>query len=65
MAIPTPENRIREFEKLAYGMFMHYGLYSHFGRGEWVMNRESIAIDEYAKLKNHFAASRFNGRELL
>ena len=36
-----------EFANLRCGMFIHYGLYSLLGRGEWVMNREQIPLDEY------------------
>lgn len=62
--IPIPENRIKEFEKLGYGMFVHYGLYSQLGRGEWVMNRELIPFAEYVKLKDTFAAKNFDGTKL-
>ena len=27
---------IKDFEKLGLGMFVHYGLYSVLGKGEWV-----------------------------
>ena len=33
-----------------FGMFVHWGLYSRLARGEWVMNRDCIPRDEYAKL---------------
>ena len=29
-----------------FGMFIHWGAYSQFGRGEWVMNRERIPVEE-------------------
>ena len=31
MAIPTPEPRIARFERMGYGMFIHWGLYAHLG----------------------------------
>ena len=40
-----------EFSELQYGMFVHFGLFSMLGRGEWVMNREQIppaVMREYA-----------------
>lgn len=64
MQIPTPEPRIARFEKLAYGMFMHWGLYSQLGRGEWVMNIEKIPVEEYRKLKDTFTAEEFDGRAI-
>jgi alpha-L-fucosidase len=39
---------------------MHYGLYSQLARGEWVMLRERIPIPQYMKLKETFAAARFD-----
>ena len=39
---PTPENlRSREwFQDAKFGLFIHWGVYSVLGRGEWVMNNE-------------------------
>ena len=44
-----------EFSELQYGMFVHFGLFSMLGRGEWVMNREQIppaVMREYASVFN-------------
>ena len=43
-----------------FGLFLHYGLYSLLGRGEWVMLREAIPVAEYEQLKGRFTASRFD-----
>jgi alpha-L-fucosidase len=48
------------FKNAKFGLFMHYGLYSHLGRGEWVMLREKILVAEYAKLKDKFTAEKFD-----
>jgi alpha-L-fucosidase len=48
------------FRDARFGLFMHYGLYSLLGRGEWVMLREKIPVAEYAKLKDRFTADRFD-----
>ena len=32
-----------------FGMFIHWGLYSGIGRGEWVMEHEAIAPEAYRK----------------
>jgi len=53
------------FRQARYGLFIHYGLYSLLGRGEWVMNREQIPVDEYAKLANQFTASKFNADDII
>ena len=45
-----PVSRMRWFKEARFGMFVHWGLYSLIGRHEWVMNTESMAIEEYEKL---------------
>ncbi len=52
------------FENARYGMFVHYGLYSLVGRGEWLMNREEIPPEEYAKLADKFTAEKFDAESL-
>ncbi|BDI33788.1 alpha-L-fucosidase [Capsulimonas corticalis] len=64
LLIPTPEPRIARFETLAYGMFIHWGLYSQMGRGEWVQNFEQISVSEYAKLQDTFTARDFDARAI-
>ena len=39
------------FAQARFGLFMHYGLYSQLGRGEWVMFHEKISVTEYKKLQ--------------
>jgi alpha-L-fucosidase len=48
------------FKQAGYGMFIHYGLYSQLGRGEWVQLRDTIPVAEYAKLKETFTAEHFD-----
>ncbi len=62
--LPTPEPRIARFERLAFGMFVHWGLYSQIGRGEWAKHMQGIPTDEYMKLMDTFTADEFSGREL-
>lgn len=64
MTIPIPEKRIAEFEKLGFGMFIHWGLYSRLGKGEWIMHLENIPKDEYAKLKDIFTAEDFDAEKI-
>lgn len=42
------------FKQARYGLFIHYGLYSQLGRGEWVMNKEEIQPADYARLAKTF-----------
>ena len=60
MTIPTPEPRIERFEELAYGLFMHWGLYSLIGKGEWIMHLGPIPRAEYAPLTAKFTAEDFD-----
>lgn len=43
-----------------FGLFIHYGLYSQLGRGEWVMFQERIPLAEYEKLYDTFTAKKFD-----
>lgn len=48
------------FRDARFGLFMHYGLYSLWGRGAWVQLEEKIPVAEYVKLKKEFTAERFD-----
>ena len=48
------------FKDARFGLFLHYGLYSLLGRGEWVMYHEKIPVGEYEKLKDQFHADNFD-----
>lgn len=48
------------FREARFGMFIHYGLYSQLGKGEWVQLRDTIPLNEYVKLKDSFTASGFD-----
>jgi len=54
---------VKWFREARFGMFVHWGVYSLLGRGEWVMNNEGIPISEYEKLPARFNPSQFNARE--
>ena len=51
---------VKWFREAKFGLFLHYGLYSLLGRGEWVMQKELISVAEYAKLMQRFTAEKFN-----
>ena len=40
----------RWFQDAKLGLFVHWGVYSLLGKGEWVMENDKIPIREYAKL---------------
>ena len=54
--VPSEENlKAREwFENARFGLFVHWGVYSILGDGEWVMNNQNISVEEYNKLPSFF-----------
>lgn len=63
--LPTKENlKAREwFEDAGFGMFIHWGVYSVLGDGEWVMNNQNISIESYEKLPQFFNPIQFDAKE--
>ena len=53
------------FINARYGLFIHYGLSSILGRGEWVFNREQIPVDQYKSLTKQFNAERLDFDQVL
>jgi alpha-L-fucosidase len=51
---------IEWFRNAKFGLFIHYGLYSLLGRGEWIQYDDKIPIAEYASLANKFTAEAFD-----
>jgi alpha-L-fucosidase len=45
-----------------FGLFIHFGLYSVLGEGEWAMFDKQMDTAEYGKLKESFIVSKFSGK---
>ncbi len=62
---PTSENlAAREwFQDAKFGVFIHWGVYSVLGRGEWVMNNEKITVADYEPLAEQFNPTEFDADE--
>ena len=45
---------IKDFENLGFGMFVHFGLYSVLGVGEWAKKMHCIPDNEYEALAGQF-----------
>jgi len=62
---PTAENlKAREwFQNAKFGMFIHWGVYSVLGDGEWVMNNQRIDKQTYQKLPAFFNPISYNPAE--
>jgi len=54
------EKRLEWFSQARFGLFIHWGLYSLLGRGEWAMFFERIPKEEYARLAERFVPERFD-----
>lgn len=63
--VPTQSNlEARQwFEEAKFGLFIHWGVYSILGDGEWVMNNQNIAIESYEKLPSFFNPIEFDADE--
>ena len=64
MELPQPLPRIIRFEKLGFGMFIHWGLYSQLEQGEWIQAYNQIPFAEYRKLADNFTASEFDAEAI-
>jgi len=42
------------FQDAKFGIFIHWGVYSVLGEGEWVMHTKKIAVEEYEELPPRF-----------
>ena len=62
---PSPANldAREEFSNYKFGIFIHWGIYSMLGDGEWVMNNKNLNYEEYAKLAGGFYPSKFDAKE--
>ena len=59
---PAPANLEARswFQDAKFGMFIHWGVYSVLGSGEWVMETRSISGAEYSKLPGFFNPLKFD-----
>ena len=52
------------FASARLGLFVHWGLYSIWGRGEWVLFNEDLPREHYNKLADEFTGREFDATEL-
>jgi alpha-L-fucosidase len=62
---PPPERVAARtwFRDAKFGMFIHWGVYSQLGEGEWVMQNRGITVDHYEWLASAFNPVKFDARE--
>ncbi len=51
------------FQDMKFGMFIHWGVFSVPGDGEWVMNNHKITVKDYKRLINVFDPEDFNAAQ--
>jgi alpha-L-fucosidase len=63
--VPSEDNLVARkwFQDAKFGLFIHWGIYSVLGDGEWVMHKQNISIEEYEKLATFFNPTYFNADE--
>jgi alpha-L-fucosidase len=59
---PSTENlqARREFQDMKFGMFIHWGVYSVLGDGEWVFHNRKLTVEEYNRLPLFFDPEKFD-----
>lgn len=63
--VPSEENlkAREEFAGERFGIFIHWGIYSMFGHGEWALQTQGLNHYEYRRMAQGFYPSRFNAQE--
>jgi alpha-L-fucosidase len=63
-SVPPERLAAREWYREArFGMFVHWGVYSLLGQGEWVMQNRSIRVGPYEWLASTFNPVKFDAHE--
>lgn len=57
------KSRSKWFREDRFGLFIHWGVYSMIGKGEWVQDTGRIPVEEYQKHYKEFNPSQFNAAE--
>src|SRR5579872_6526147 len=61
---PSPEHlkARQDFQDMKFGMFIHWGVYSVLGDGEWVFHNRKLKLDEYERLPKFFDPEKFDAK---
>lgn len=52
------QDYIKKFERLGVGLFVHFGLYSIVGEGEWFLKLGNVKTDKYEALTKKFKVNK-------
>ncbi|MFC6323421.1 alpha-L-fucosidase [Companilactobacillus baiquanensis] len=61
----VPLKRIKNYEDLGLGLFIHWGLYSQLEQGEWTEFIHGIDKTKYEKLADTFTAKNFDAEKIV
>jgi alpha-L-fucosidase len=56
----SQDERMKWWREARFGKFIHWGIYSQLGRGEWVQFNERIPVKQYEKLAAKFNPVKFD-----
>jgi alpha-L-fucosidase len=61
---PSPESlkARQDFQDMKFGMFIHWGVYSVLGDGEWVLHDRKLKLNEYERLPKFFDPEKFDAK---
>ncbi len=61
---PSPENlkARQQFQDDKFGMFIHWGVYSVLGDGEWIFHNRKLTVHEYERLPKFFDPEKFDAK---
>lgn len=63
-SVPAERLTARQwFRDAKFGMFIHWGVYSQLGQGEWVMQNREIPVTSYEWLASAFNPTKFDAKE--
>ncbi len=62
---PSPEivQAQEQFRENRFGIFIHWGIYSMYGQGEWALNYNGLTHEEYSKMAGGFYPADFDAAE--
>jgi len=61
--IPPLAQRAAWFSEARFGLFIHWGVYSVVGKGEWLRETGKIPLAEYNRLHPQFNPAQFNAAD--
>ena len=65
LVVPDRPDRVARYERLGFGLFVHWGLYSQLERGEWAWYHHRMDREDYLKRFATFTACDFDADRLI